>query len=567
MDMVLRLSPRCLLTLFLQTVEMLVQRAGFRPGERAASISRKRFRVTLANTSAPPNMNMTHPDTSLWLTQYTDAEPQDRVPVANLRLGGHVRAILNDREMMKQRELMRKEFMLYDRDHWPKINPMAPHPTLAQQGVATHAAHGPPAAKRQKQMTAARTSNQASLRAMKAHFVEEDTSIGDVMDYLTPREISQARFKQHAEWMEEIFSSPYETGAIVPPDLGLGRKGELESLTRAFFDAPTQVEATSAGPVGKMDGDKALDFKTSVMDKLAQIDTDIQAMRRKHAHDIAEIQKGSQVKACLQRSQAMRALDAVPGQDQGYDALVNQFQSATGGKIKAVKESVCVQRGGLEEKTVQDYRATKSQDQRNTAMDSQAAFDHSQDHMVQDDQGAVMIPASSTGAIQAADDSNVPLIADHDMEMETDQLIAQGPDTTQEDWVMVGNDENSGPNDSAVPPGNSATTAFAEDQRVGTGTGEVGLSTDHDVTDFSANAVPGTGGPFDTTTFDDHVDFGNLDTAGDALAGFTPGDTGLSLEDQGDLGLDNSAFGDAFHADTGTSPGQDHGMPDPNMQL
>ena len=55
------------------------------------------------------------------------------------------------------------------------------------------------------------------------------------------------------------------------------------------------------------------------------------------------------------------------------------------------------------------------------------------------------------------------------------------------------------------------------------------------------NAAPGTGeSNLESANFDD---FTNIDSAGDALAAYTEQNDGLDLPD-----LDNSAFGDAFHA-------------------
>lgn len=45
---------------------------------------------------------------------------------------------------------------------------------------------------------------------------QEDTEFGDYFDNLTPAEISKMRYKQHHEWMEEIYSSVYSLSQIVP---------------------------------------------------------------------------------------------------------------------------------------------------------------------------------------------------------------------------------------------------------------------------------------------------------------------------------------------------------------
>jgi hypothetical protein len=53
---------------------------------------------------------------------------------------------------------------------------------------------------------------------------------------------------------------------------------------------------------------------------------------------------------------------------------------------------------------------------------------------------------------------------------------------------------------------------------------------------------------FESHEFDDAVDFSNLDTAGEALAGYEQQNDGMDTDEH--LGLDlgeDSAFGDAFH--------------------
>jgi len=74
---------------------------------------------------------------------------------------------------------------------------------------------------------------------------EEDTSRGDMLDHLTPREISQARYTQHHEWMEEVLGSVYPVSKIRPVELGLGLRGELEEMTKGLFEPPTFPPASS----------------------------------------------------------------------------------------------------------------------------------------------------------------------------------------------------------------------------------------------------------------------------------------------------------------------------------
>lgn len=92
---------------------------------------------------------------------------------------------------------------------------------------------------------------------------EEDTSRGDMLDHLSPREISQARYTQHHEWMEEVLGSVYPISKIRPMDLGLGLRGELEEMTKGLLDPPTfpptrtprrPTASKTSGEAGGMEG-------------------------------------------------------------------------------------------------------------------------------------------------------------------------------------------------------------------------------------------------------------------------------------------------------------------------
>lgn len=519
----------------------------------------------------PQDPNLPPPDENLWLVQYARLDnPQDRIPTEKIPITRDILVSEGERAKIRQNELMRKEFMFHDRENWPLISlPEAPNPGGRQQGITHQHTIEASLGKRQRPMGAGAGAGSflgsEKNPNIRSHFEEEDSTIGDVMDYLTPREISHARFTQHAEWMEEIFSSPYETGSVVPSELGLGRKGELESLTGAFFDAPMQVRSTSAGPVGKMENEKADSFRRSVRESLARIDADIKEMKRKHAQDIAEIQKGSPMKQCLQQ---LQQIPVNSGQDQALSAVVNKFETSMNKKIHIVDKSKCIQKGGLQEKTLQDQRAARFLDQKNLVPPSgpETLLDFSQGPSAQEHQVLAATLPSTTHADQTRSGITSQPMAGGDVDMESDQNSAQGPEAPQEDWVIVGRDDNAGQQTDVVAQNPSAPTTFEEAPPADPSTGDDGLPTDQEVSDFPADAVPETGGAFDTTTFDDNVDFGNLDTAGDALAGFTPGDADLSLGEHGDMGLEDSAFGDAYHADPGTSPGEDQDMPGSEMQ-
>ena len=524
----------------------------------------------------PQNPHLPTPDESLWLIQWTGIEnPQDRIPTEKVALSPEIKMLQTQRVFVGQQELVRKEFMLHDRGNWPKISlPRPPSVGFVQQNIAYPDMLGAPLEKRpqpvlagpQRSMAAGSSPNLTkSPKSNIRSGLEEDTAIGDVMDYLTPREISHARFTQHAEWMEELFSSPYETGCIVPSELGLGRKGELEGLTGAFFDAPTQVRTTAAGPVGRMEDDKADGFRRSVRESLARIDADIKEMKRKHAQEIAEIQNGSPAKQCLQQLQQG---SVIARRDYDFNGLLSRFETSTGKNIKVVDKSKCIQQGGLMEQTLQDQRAKRAPDQQGLlpSRGPKKTPESSQSPFVANEEDATAALRASPHVIQTTSDVTLGPMPDSDVQMESGQVPTQGPAAPQDDWVIVGRDGSAGQQTDTVPRDTSVLSAFGEAPSAQPDIGDVGLPTDQEVCDFPVDAVPETGGAFDTTTFDDSVHFGNLDTAGEALAGYEPGDVDLSLGEHGDMGLEDSAFGDAYHADTGTSPGQDQKMPGSEMQ-
>lgn len=125
---------------------------------------------------------------------------------------------------------------------------------------------------------------------------EEDTSRGDMLDHLTPREIATTRYIQHHEWMEEVLGSVYAINRVKPVDLGLGLRGELESVTKGLLEAP--VYPTPPSKPEDKDSEKDKDqkeilelFRPRVEQKIADIEADIQRMEMLHAARLQKISK------------------------------------------------------------------------------------------------------------------------------------------------------------------------------------------------------------------------------------------------------------------------------------
>ncbi|KAI9739115.1 MAG: hypothetical protein M1834_007328 [Cirrosporium novae-zelandiae] len=324
------------------TVEMYVHRSGYRLGqEHFASHSRKRYRLMPSRHSA----NSPQCDPALFMVHYTTADPQDRVPVNSIRLSQQVQASLNTRHFLQnQGRLVRSEFMLYDRAKWPQVNlpgALPPNfsqaPAMYQQNMLArmganqrqsmyHSSNGPPA-KRLQTAAAHSAVNKPSAAIVAPNgrdptlMDEEDYSLGDAFDFLTPREISSMRYKQHHEWVEEVFSSAYTADSIIPVDLGLGRKGELESLTRGFFNAPTAgiekrpnedpmnrtlkiesgdqegaVSKDTLARIGRMEDGKADDFAKCAEAKIASMNIEMEKMQKTHKKRLAKLQRSATYK-------------------------------------------------------------------------------------------------------------------------------------------------------------------------------------------------------------------------------------------------------------------------------
>ncbi|KAI9761679.1 MAG: hypothetical protein M4579_000913 [Chaenotheca gracillima] len=669
-------------------VEMFTHRVGYQyPNESVASHCRRRYRLV---GSKNPNVTI---DPSLWLIHYLQSEPQQHLPVNRIPISAQMQQMMHTRRYLQSAgQLVRKEFMLHDRANWPTVNvpagqmgaPFGGHqgsmypggppppgaraqgsqyfPQQAQQQPPQHMSHGPgPSPKRQRQTPPGPMAGAGSAIAASAipgHEMsieeEEDTSRGDSLDHLTPREISMMRYRQHHEWMEEILSSPYAIGQIVPVDLGLGLKGELEPFTEGFFQAPTGGAADGKpATVGKMEPGKADEFRKRAAQKLAEMNAEIDKMKRKQAKRMGKLKKGGVMRDGERRLRSavsdpastgneawrLEGLDEVEDDPEGpevgaaaqkpkesVDGVVQEVEQALNKQVGVTPSLVCVQRGGLEDKAASDDNVrAETNDAHGTpgsAMDqpiitdtSTAMLDDfglsSRSHSQQNhdtNQGTPNVPqmpsshatpAESThtpsyqsfgttanapangtppGPLQAPSQEPVPSTAppsmpdSSNMDVDTEMTGAtDGPVNAPEDasdWVMVNKDgttpqasnntpqSQQNPLQSEVP---SAPQPSADTPGLGAFTntpssGIQGFTPSANTADNPPDApvpapasLPGqdnTGTPdvLDASAFGD---FGvNLDTAGDALAGYGQEEGG---EDLPDLGLDDSAFGDAFH--------------------
>ena len=87
------------------------------------------------------------------------------------------------------------------------------------------------------------------------------------------------RYKQHHEWMEEIFSSPYPIEQITPVDLGLG------PLTQTLLQVGAKKElldTTNVEGSENMRSSKMSEIQKRASDRVAELSAEIEKMRKQH---------------------------------------------------------------------------------------------------------------------------------------------------------------------------------------------------------------------------------------------------------------------------------------------
>ncbi|KAF2083675.1 DUF1750-domain-containing protein, partial [Saccharata proteae CBS 121410] len=330
------------------TLEILVHRCGYRPGfDQITSHTRSRYHIVNKN----PNVQGPTPDPSLWIVHYSQAEPQARIPVQRVPILPEMQRMLGERRLLEaQGQLGRNEFMLPDRGKWPSITSFAPgtqvqpghvqpggmYPGHPMQQAAPYNRQpqyfpqaqggmiGPSPAKRPRQIPPSQMPGSIgggippTVPGMPMDTSiedEENTAIGDLLDHLTPRDISTIRYTQHHEWMEELFSSPYAAGQIAPIDLGLGLMGELAPLTEGLLDAPSFANAkkpeSNPQKYEKLSPEKYQEFQNRVAKFMKDEEAELERMKAEHAKKLEELTRG---KTYMQAERRLR--EAVWGESQ-----------------------------------------------------------------------------------------------------------------------------------------------------------------------------------------------------------------------------------------------------------
>ncbi|KAI8690831.1 hypothetical protein NCS56_00074600 [Fusarium sp. Ph1] len=500
---------------------------------------------------------------------------------------------------------------------------MAPRGVPQQMAYPPQATPGPPA---KRARHAASQGGQAAIPGMPqldaAFDDDEDVSRGDMFDHLTPREIALSRYQQNHEWMEEILSSPYRISQITPADLGLGFKGELASLTEGIF--PTQgADAFATGPdkpyIGRLDPEKADEFRKRVTEHIESTKAEIERMQAAHAEALAKFKANSifdskekELRNVVEGTgtEIWRVEGKVDPHDDDpsprpvskktAEEIVSEVENVTGKKAASKPVVSRIQDGGYQAPAPEptqaaaqlSRQASQSGSQNSGVMIGESDVDMGGTAAGLLDQMHTGISATSTpmntfGTPQpnrtasgagTPSNPNVPSPAPGqagatsapgggDVTMGgTEAAKDQGttaPDqgTGSGEWVVV-------PKDGATPDPNAPANAAA-----GSGTASANANTPNAQglegkpaapKTASAGATPAAATPGGSLSFDqnDFSSLGDLDTAGDALAGFdgptldgSAGELGEGL----DLSMDmeDSAFGDAFHGvEASGTPGQ-----------
>lgn len=385
------------------TIEILAHTVGFRPQfDHMATHARTRYHLVAKHPSA----NAPPPDPNLWLVHYHQTDPQRFMQSNTLPIHPQIRQQIGERRWLEsQGRIERKDFMLHDRDHWPQItlpgqmpqqqgshpgmNPMMA-PQMAQARHPSYpwpqgAGQGPPAKRpRHSGPSGAPGSSDGVIDTSIED--EENVSLGDYFDHLSQRDISTARYMQHHRWMEEIFSSPYASSQIVPPDLGLGLMGALKGLTDGILDAPSVDEINSAAPkpskakaagnFTNLKKEQVEEFNSRVQKHLEEGQAEIERMKREHAEKMAELKKGS---VLMQAEKRLRTatwkgrdqidpalkLDGVTDDNatkESVEDIVRDVEQTLNVRITGYDDITMLEKGGLQEKT--DLFTNGSQDAR-----------------------------------------------------------------------------------------------------------------------------------------------------------------------------------------------------------
>ncbi|KAK0730439.1 hypothetical protein B0H67DRAFT_475534 [Lasiosphaeris hirsuta] len=610
-------------------LEIYFQRSGYRIGEQVTMHSRRRFRLSPPQV---PVQNVPQVDPNLWIVHYGPSEKNERHPVNMIPISPMMQQAINVRQQLFQMgQITRKEFMLSDRINWPQIappvrgqsiyaSPMPPRNVPQSMAYPPHPPQtvGPMSKRRGGHAQGAAHPPQmmgAPFPGVDSIFDdEEDISRGDMFDHLTPQEISLHRYQQNHEWMEEILSSPYRIGQIEVADLGLGRKGELSSLTDGIFESQGS-ENWEAGPkkpyTGHLDSGLAQEFRDRVSTRTNALAAEIADLKEHHAKVLEKFRGNASIKNAEQElrfsaedtgSEFWRLEGRLDDNEDGsgrwsyHDTkkpgeILSQVEELVGKRAVVLHDVHRIQDGGYQEpapepeplpqppRTQAELVAAQS-----ASMSRQVSHAGSQNSGVMIGDSDIDMGGTAAGLLDQFSSTSTPMNnfptpqphlsgipssaatpanlnapsplpvpaptsqlsagANDDIKMQDADgpktITAPDQGTGSGDWIVVPK--------GGVSPGSASNPVGSVAQLPVTSTEGTTVLAASSSKPPSAAHTPVDGMAFDNDN-NDFSSLGDLDTAGDALAGYDPPsvDDTAGLGDDLNMDMEDSAFGDAFH--------------------
>ena len=485
--------------------------------------------------------------------------------------------------------LMDNKFMLEDHSNWPTVTPPGQPPqqrgmgpVIGFAGAAVHPGARHPMAQpgyaaehtpNKRQRTGASNARAPPMHAQRPGQAAidptevEEEEFKDLHDYLSQREISQMRYMQHHEWMEELYSS-YPTFAIKPVSLGLGRKGELEPLTNGFFDPPRPPTPPGQSPKNDdahydttihkpLEPGQAEDFFVRANKKVEELNKEMAEMKLEHAK---RMESFTRIKKLREAEKRLRSTVAAPGEgvdeetakiDGGksqihdpargdatiavlrqmdqIDGVAKEVEGLTGKKIAKVENVKLAQKGGLVEETVPAESKAQGAARAGSAGDMASIFDD------------FLEPGAGERSMMGSTQPSAKPSASPQPVSSADQPMG-GQGAGADDWVMVNKqDSQQAPALTASTAGDAPASAAAAASITGavatntSGGGADDGSPDandedlgDDLVDFGGDGANDAG--FSGGAFDDAIDFGDLNTPGDDMQDFDEGqDEGVDV--------------------------------------
>ncbi|KAK8924971.1 SWI/SNF and RSC complexes subunit ssr4 [Metarhizium anisopliae] len=348
------------------------------------------------------------------------------------------------------------------------------------------------------------------------------------------------------EWMEEILSSAYRIGQIQPSDLNLGLKGELASLTEGIFTAQggdVFTQSPEKPYVGRLDSGLADEFRKRVSKHVESTESEIKKLQEEHAELMTSFKQNSALKIKEKQIRSIpdppvpeifkaedrsdnveeqRAPTLQPGKTP-FDDILKDVEASIGRKIDIHPVVKRVQDGGYQAPAPKPPTPIPT-----TQMSRQPS--------------------------QSGSQNSGLMMGDSDMDM-------GGTAAGLLDQMHTGFSSTSTPVNNFPTP---QAQVSAAQSNAPTPSNAHNMPSPAPALPTVPEASPGLAQPSHSQPAGDvDISLGDLDTAGDAMAGYDAPDLDGSAGGLGEdldlqMDMDDSAFGDAFHVDASGTPGDAH---------